>query len=104
GNAASGVPDNAESLASPSSIRKDLAQKLVDTQNQIQVLEVRRNKIAKAESVVGQQLTALPDIARRYTDLQQQLKVATESLGRFLTVQETLQVEKARTSTSWKKM
>ncbi len=104
GNAASGVPDNPESLASPSSIRKDLTQKLVDTQNQIQVLEVRRNKIANAESVVGQQLKALPDIARRYTDLQQQLKGATESLGRFLTVQETLQVEKARTSTSWKKI
>jgi capsular exopolysaccharide synthesis family protein len=104
GNRASGVPENAESLASPSSIRQDLTQKLVETQNQIQVLEVRRQEIANAESRLSQQLTALPDIARRYTNLQQRLNVATESLNRFLAVQEKLQIEKSQTTPPWQKL
>ena len=104
GDAASGVPDNAESLASPSSLRKELTQKLVDTKNQIQVLQVRRKEISNAQSKLDQQLKALPDIARQYTDLLQQLNVATESLKRFLAVQEKLQIEESQRTPAWQKI
>jgi uncharacterized protein involved in exopolysaccharide biosynthesis len=80
GNIASGVPSKPESLASPSSVRLDLTQKLVDASNQKQVLQVRRDAIAKAETALGQQLRDLASIARQYTDLQRDLTVATESL------------------------
>lgn len=104
GNAASGVPNNAESLASPSSLRKELTQKLIDTKNQIQVLQVRRKEITNAQSKLDQQLKALPDIARQYTDLLQQLNVATESLKRFLAVQEKLQIEESQRTPAWQKI
>ena len=104
GNGASGVPDNAESLASPSSMRKDLTQKLIETKNQIQVLAVRRQQIADAENRLGQQLKNLPVIARLYTDLQRQLSVATESLSRFLAVQEKLQIEESQKTPAWQKL
>ncbi|HEY9673871.1 MAG TPA: polysaccharide biosynthesis tyrosine autokinase [Waterburya sp.] len=104
GNAASGVPTNAESLASPSSLRKELTQKLIDTKNQIQVLQVRRKEITSAQSKLDQQLKALPDIARQYTELLQQLNVATESLKRFLAVQEKLQIEESQRTPAWQKI
>ncbi|HEY9829354.1 MAG TPA: Wzz/FepE/Etk N-terminal domain-containing protein, partial [Stenomitos sp.] len=104
GNASSGVPDNPESLASPSSIRQDLTKKLVETKNQMQVLQVRRQEIVDAELRLSQQLKDLPVVARLYTDLQRQLSVATESLSRFLAVQEKLQIEDSQKTPAWQKI
>ncbi len=104
GNAAFGIPNNPESLASPSSIRLNLTQKLVETKNQIQVLEVRRNEIADAEIRLSQQLKTLPVIARRYGDLQRRLTVATESLNRFLAVQEKLQIDESQKTPPWQQL
>ena len=104
GSSASGVPDNAESLASPSSIRLDLTKKLVDTTNQMQLLAIRRQNVAQAERLLIQQIKELPAIAHHYTDLQRQLNVATESLSRFLAVQQTLEIEKSQKTPRWQKI
>jgi polysaccharide biosynthesis transport protein len=104
GNVASGVPNNPESLASPSTIRQELTKKLVETKNQVQILQVRRNEIFNAERQLNQQLKDLPVIARLYGDLQRQLVVATESLGRFLAVQEKLQIEESQRTPAWQKI
>lgn len=95
------LPDNPESLASPSSLRSILTQQLVETTNQINMLEVRAGAIAKAERLMSQQLKNLAVVARQYTDLQRELKVATESLNRFLAVRETLQIEAAQKTLPW---
>ncbi|MEQ8962503.1 MAG: exopolysaccharide transport family protein, partial [Coleofasciculus sp. C2-GNP5-27] len=95
------VPENPESLASPSSLRSILTQQLVETTNQINTLEVRAGAIAKAERLMSQQLKSLAVVARQYTDLQRELKVATESLNRFLAVRETLQIEAAQKTLPW---
>ncbi|MEQ8752637.1 MAG: polysaccharide biosynthesis tyrosine autokinase [Coleofasciculus sp. G1-WW12-02] len=95
------VPENPASLASPSSLRSTLTQQLVETTNQINMLEVRSGAIAKAEQLMSQQLKQLAVIARQYTDLQRELKVATESLNRFLAVRETLQIEAAQKTLPW---
>ena len=104
GSGASGVPNDALSLSSPSSIRQDLTQKLVETTNQIELLEIRTREIAAAENLLNQQITNLPAIARRYTDYQRDLTVATESLGRFLAVRETLQIEESQKTPPWQKL
>ncbi|MBE9125727.1 MULTISPECIES: GumC family protein [unclassified Coleofasciculus] len=101
GNQISGVPSNTESLSSPSSIRLTLTQELVDTKNQLQVLQARATEVVQAERLATSQLKQLPGIARRYTDLQRELKVATESLNRFLAVRETLQIESAQKTLPW---
>ncbi|HEY9632629.1 MAG TPA: polysaccharide biosynthesis tyrosine autokinase [Coleofasciculaceae cyanobacterium] len=101
GTTPAGIPSNAETLASPSSIRLEVTKKLAEATNQRKVLEERAKAIAQAEVQLNQQLTNWPIIARNYTDLQQKLKVATESLGRFLAVQETLQIEDAQKTGSW---
>ncbi|MBW4575276.1 MAG: polysaccharide biosynthesis tyrosine autokinase [Aphanothece sp. CMT-3BRIN-NPC111] len=87
--------------ASPNSIRLSLTQQLVDTANQVQVLEVSVAAITQAEIFLNQKLRQLPLIARRYTDLQRELTVGTESLTRFLGVRESLQVQSAQNTTPW---
>lgn len=87
--------------ASPSSIRLQLTQQLVDATNQIQVLQVRQNAIAQGERNLNQEVKQMPVIARQYTDFQRELTVATESLNRFLGVREGLQIEVAQKSLPW---
>ena len=43
----------------------------------------------------------MPKLARQYIDLQRELKVATESLNRFLEAQEKLQIEAAQQIVPW---
>jgi succinoglycan biosynthesis transport protein ExoP len=104
GRVVSGVPQNAASLASPSSLRLELTKKMVETANQKQVLEVRRNAIAQAETNLGLQLKNLAAVSRQYTDLQRELTVATESLNRFLAVRESLQIEGAQKTRPWQQL
>lgn len=101
GRVPSGVPSNAQSLASPSSLRLELTKKMVEAANQKQVLEVRKKAIAIAETSLAQQLKNLAAVSRQYTDLQRELTVATESLNRFLTVRESLQIERAQKTRPW---
>lgn len=93
--------DNRASLASPNSIRQEVTKKLIDTTNQIQTLSVRQAEITRAENLMARKIKQLPIIARQYTDLQRELKVATESLNRFLAVRETLQIEAAQKTLPW---
>ncbi|MEO8890503.1 MAG: polysaccharide biosynthesis tyrosine autokinase, partial [Coleofasciculaceae cyanobacterium] len=104
GSTESGVPKNAPSLASPSSLRLELTKKIVETANQKQVLQVRRNAIAQAETNLSQQLKNLAAVSRQYTDLQRELTVATESLNRFLAVRESLQIERAQKTRPWQQL
>ncbi|MGD2184193.1 GumC family protein [Lusitaniella coriacea] len=87
--------------ASPNPIRLQLTQKLIEATNQKQILAVRDSALALAEQQTGRKLKEFAALARQYTDLQRQLEVATESLNRFLTVQEDLQIEAAQRTMSW---
>ena len=104
GRVESGVPQNAPSLASPSSLRLELTKKMVEAANQKQVLQVRRNAIAQAETSLSQQLNNLAAVSRQFTDLQRELSVATESLNRFLAVRESLQIEGAQKTRPWQQI
>lgn len=86
---------------SPSSIRANLSQQLVESANEIKVLEVRVSGINQAQVALQQQIQQIPLIARQYTDLQRELTVATESLNRFLGVKENLQIEAAQKELPW---
>jgi uncharacterized protein involved in exopolysaccharide biosynthesis/Mrp family chromosome partitioning ATPase len=78
-----------------------LSNKFVEVANQISTLEVGAAKIAQAENSLNQQVKQLPTLARQYTDFQLELKVATESLNRFLEKRESLQIETAQKEIPW---
>ena len=88
-------------LTYQNSIRLALTQQFVEASNQIRVIEVRDRALALAESNLIQQFKQMPIRAREYTDLQRELKVATESLTRFLSTRESLQIEAAQKAIPW---
>jgi capsular exopolysaccharide synthesis family protein len=90
--------------ASPNEIRTALTQQLVDAANQIRVIEVRVAGITQAQSILQQQIGRMPLLARQYADIQRELTVATDSLNRFLGVQESLQIESAQNELPWQKL
>lgn len=78
-----------------------LGNKLVELETKISGLEVRLAEISQAEDKLNQSVEQLPTLARQYTDLQRELKVATESLNRFLEKRESLQIENAQNEIPW---
>ncbi len=90
------------SLSAPSQIRSQLTEEFVLKANEIQVLQTRTNSLQTVLNDLNQRIKQMPVIARKYTDLQRELKVATESLTRFLEAKEKLQLEDAQQTLSWK--
>ncbi|KYC37762.1 capsular biosynthesis protein [Scytonema hofmannii PCC 7110] len=68
---------------------------------EVQTLEVQSQELAKAEQKLEQQRKQLPVLARKYTESQRKLQVATESLNRFLSTRESLQIQVAQTELPW---
>jgi capsular exopolysaccharide synthesis family protein len=79
----------------------DLVRQLVNTANQVQVLQVRTQSLTQAEAILKQNFALIPALARQYTNLQRELKVANDSLNRFLTTRETLEIEAAQKAIPW---
>ncbi|URD49576.1 polysaccharide biosynthesis tyrosine autokinase [Chroococcidiopsis sp. CCNUC1] len=69
--------------------------------SQLSILQVRAAKNAQALDRLNREIDGMPNLARRYTDLQRELVIATESLNRFLERRESLQIENAQKETPW---
>jgi len=79
-----------------------LTQQLVDTHNQIKVLQVRDRSLQKNQQTLAKPARELPAIALKYNKLEQELALTTEILERLLTQRETLRVEAAQKDVPWK--
>lgn len=88
-------------LDSPSAVRLALNQQLVQSANQIQVLQTRSSVLQKQIENVKKQLEKIPEIAKQYTELQRKIQVANESLSRFLEAQEKIQIKAAQKMSPW---
>lgn len=83
------------------SIRIGLIKQLVDTANQVQVLEARNEAITKTKNNLNRQAREFPTVARRYNELQQQLDIAARTRDQLLTQRETLRVQAAQSQIPW---
>jgi capsular exopolysaccharide synthesis family protein len=83
------------------SIRIGLIKQLVDTANQLQVLEARSQAIAQTKNNLSRQAREFPSIARRYNELQQQLDIAARTRDQLLSQRETLRVQAAQSQVPW---
>ena len=95
------IVENKPSLTSPSTLRLELNQQYIQAANEIEVLELREKVLQEALVKLDKLTKQMPVIARQYTDLNRQLTVATESLTRFLTAQEELQLQGAQQALPW---
>ncbi|MBE9033821.1 GumC family protein [aff. Roholtiella sp. LEGE 12411] len=78
-----------------------LGVKFAEVATQLQTLEEQSQELAKAEQKLEQQRKQWPILARQYTELQRKLQVATESLNRFLSTRENLQIQISQTELGW---
>ena len=101
GESLANTVESTPNLTSPSTLRLELNQKYVEAANEIQILELREQVLQSAIAELNELTKQMPVIARQYTDLNRQLTVATESLNRFLTAQEELQLQGAQQALPW---
>ncbi|MDJ0677170.1 MAG: hypothetical protein QNJ36_17615 [Calothrix sp. MO_167.B42] len=92
---------NASILILQNSIRIGMIQKLTDTTNQIKLLEVRNQILAKDRKYFEQQAKQFPNVVREYNEIQRQLEIAQRSLKQLLTQKETLSIEAAQSQVPW---
>ncbi|MEA5626084.1 GumC family protein [Nostoc sp. UHCC 0251] len=78
-----------------------LAVKFAEVSTQLQGLEVQSQEVAKIEQKIAQKRKQLPVLARQYIDLQRKLQIANESLNRFLSTHENLQIEISQSALGW---
>lgn len=83
------------------SILSGMNQQLVETVNQIKQLEVQNNYLISTIIEFEQQALKIPQIARQYTKLQQELEIANRTLQQLLTQKDTLSVELAQSQVPW---
>ena len=78
-----------------------LGAKLAEATIQIQSLEIQQQALKQVQAQVEIQTQRLPILSRNYVDLQRELQIATDSLNRFQTSRETLQIQAAQTEIPW---
>jgi capsular exopolysaccharide synthesis family protein len=92
---------NPQTLAFQNSTRRELTQKLAASANEIKSLESSYQASLQAENLLNQQIKNFPVIARRYSDLQRDLQVATDTLNQVLAKREVLRVDAAQQEVPW---
>jgi len=67
----------------------------------IRGLEDRDRILGQADSQLSQRVKQLSVVSRQYTDIQQELKIATDNLNQFLTKREALRIDAGQRKTPW---
>ena len=106
--------DNSPSIISLKEKRQNIlpllqkeAQRILDIKrttaaNNVSDLEKQGQVITEAEKFLQTKINQLPLLVRRYNELQRNLKMANESLNRFLEARETLQIKVAQSDIPWR--
>jgi polysaccharide biosynthesis transport protein len=84
------------------SIQKSMSQQLIDSLNQVQVLEVRNQALGQASTAIDQKISRFPGIKRRYNDVQAQLEIAQNTMKQLQLKRESLRVESAQKEVPWR--
>jgi succinoglycan biosynthesis transport protein ExoP len=90
------IAKNSPILTFQDSTRLKLIEQLVDTANQVQMLEVRHQSLTATKKTLEQGSQKLPDIIRRANDIDRQMSLTQQILDRLLIQKETLKVEAAQ--------
>jgi len=92
---------DAQNLQYQGSVARELVQQLVETVNQIQVLQNQNYVQTKALQQLNQQIQAMAGISREYGQIQRDLQIYIGSLSRLSATRENLQLEAARQQSPW---
>ena len=92
--------DNLIPLIQKESDRYILTQR-AEADSILQSLEVNKQELQKNLQILEQQSQQLPNLVRQYSEIQRRLEIATQSLNRFLSTRENLQIQNSQTELGW---
>lgn len=84
-----------------SSISSNMAQQLVETTNQISLLEIQLSSLKSIQSEFDQQTQKLPVVSRQYAEINKELAIANKTYDQLLTQREALNIELAQSQVPW---
>ncbi|OZH51808.1 hypothetical protein AFK68_28465 [Hydrocoleum sp. CS-953] len=90
-----------KALAFQDSVRLELIHKMILAANQIEVMEVRGKVLDAAEGKLNKYAEKMPEVVRRYTEIQQELEISNKTIKDLLEKQQILQIEIAETKLPW---
>jgi capsular exopolysaccharide synthesis family protein len=96
-----GKVHNYPSLELQNSITLEMVQQLVETTNQLTVIETQANSLKIKKNKLEQQARQLPKVSRQYTDLKQELTITTKTLDQLVTQRDALRIELAQSQVPW---
>ncbi|MBW4583124.1 MAG: polysaccharide biosynthesis tyrosine autokinase [Tildeniella nuda ZEHNDER 1965/U140] len=92
---------NGQDLGFQGTVGRDLIKNLIDSANQVQVLQAQQLAIARALSALNGEIRDLATSSRSYGQISRNLAIATDSLNRLQAARENLQLEYARQRNVW---
>lgn len=101
GNTALNKPRTSAVGAFQNTVRRDLIQQLADSANQIKLLESSLLATKKTQEQINRQIQQYPVVSRQYSNLERELKVATDTLNQLLAKKEALRVDAAQQDLPW---
>lgn len=81
--------------------QRHIETKLLEATTRLKTLEVDNQELIKNEQILERQRKQIPILIRQYTEIQRRLQVTTESLNRFLSTRENLQIQLSQTELGW---
>ncbi|WP_426549072.1 GumC family protein [Dapis sp. BLCC M126] len=90
-----------KALAFQDSVRLELIHKMILAANQIEVMEVRGKVLDEAEAKLNEYGKKMPEVVRRYTEIQEDLEISSKTIKDLLEKQQILQVKVAQTKLPW---
>lgn len=95
---------NPQDLGFQGAVSQDLTQQLVNTTNQIQVLQSRSDAIDIVTADLQAKIQRIADLSRSYQQIQRELDVAESSLNQILASRQELRFQMARQVSPWELM
>lgn len=92
---------DADSLGYQGSVSRGLMQQLVDTANQMQVLQTQDQAIGQAVLQLRAEIQRLADLSRSFQQISRELTVAEKSLDQLLASRQDLRFQMARQASPW---
>jgi len=82
-------------------VSQGLIQQLIDTQNQIELLQIQNATISQVTEVLQDEIQYLADLSRGAKQIQRELTVAESSLNQMLASRQELRFQMAREASPW---
>ena len=90
-----------DSVGFQGEVSQTLIQQLIDTQNQIELLQIQDATISQVTDVLQDEIQYLADLSRSFEQIERELTVAETSLNQMLSTRQELRFQMARDASPW---